>query len=312
MRTIYIMIDKDNRIQGWSSNKSPDTIQIEIDEEHIFFKNPPKMFKYIDGEIVEDHLYMLNKVKKRKNTELNQACHDAIVEGFWHTVNGEPYFFSYDINAQVNFGDAKAVMNQGLVDQVNWTVRDQNGNYTRIPITKADMDAITLTVMQHKEGKLAHYRDNLYPLLDTVTNIDQVADIQWDMKKQKTFNYVTNQKVPYPSKEFTYPVKPEMGRPVSQVVGIKQTVVNNLRKTKKFKEIIHFDKVVQTSILSQLYRELEINTGINQNQISLKPEEAALTITVNRRFTNVSRINTIISGADSSSNSNPTAEGESA
>lgn len=180
--SIYVLAEEDGTVIGWGDIRSmDDEIEIEIEENHPFLDDIPFSYKLIDGKIVKDKDLVLDLERKLKDEELNQACKEAILAGFKHNINGVNYWFSYDMEAQINFRDAKEVLSDGLVDEIMWTVRKGgiDGNYTRIPITLEIMQELTLTIMNHKNEKISKYRDFLMPLVNGATTIEEIQSIKW-------------------------------------------------------------------------------------------------------------------------------------
>lgn len=124
---------------------------------------------------------VLNFAKQRKDAELNKACNEAILAGFTHVINGQTYWFSYDMEAQGNFRDGREILKDGIMTEVPWTVRlgGINGDYARIPITLEIMNELTLKIMEHKTGYISKYRDFLMPLVNGATTPEEVAEIVW-------------------------------------------------------------------------------------------------------------------------------------
>lgn len=177
---IYILIGEQNRVVGWSSTSGmPNEIEVDISEDHEFFHQPFSAFVYSSGSLVKDESYLLDLAKKRKDQELNEACNQAILAGFDHTINGVTYHFSFDIEAQLNFQGAERVLSSGLATSINWTVM-RDGVYERIPITKELMDELTLKILEHKDGNISKYRDILLPRVYAATTIEEVNSITWD------------------------------------------------------------------------------------------------------------------------------------
>lgn len=123
----------------------------------------------------------LDTEKEKKNQELNSACNQAILEGFLHNINGVDYWFSFDTEAQLNFQGSKIVLDAGLIPVINWTVRigGKNGEYGRIPITKEIMSELTVAILIHKDSNISKYREQLLPLLNAATTIEEVNAITW-------------------------------------------------------------------------------------------------------------------------------------
>jgi hypothetical protein len=53
---IYLTLDNDNRITGWSSNPSPGTTEIDVPETHEVLR-VPTIYQYIDNQLVKDTTY---------------------------------------------------------------------------------------------------------------------------------------------------------------------------------------------------------------------------------------------------------------
>lgn len=138
---------------------------------------------FVQKEWVEgaDYNKMLESAKSIKKAELNMMCNESILSGFYHMVNGVKYHFSYDMEAQGNFGDSRQILNDGTVKVVDWTVSTDDG-YERILITKEDMDGLTLSVFAHKQENIKKYRDVFLPMVENAKTLEEVNNITWDMQ----------------------------------------------------------------------------------------------------------------------------------
>lgn len=124
----------------------------------------------------------LNNAKRMKNNELNQSCNQAILAGFEHELNGVTYWFSYDMEAQGNFRDAKEALRDGLANILPWTVREGgvDGPYTRVDIDYPTMQELALVIMLHKTEKISRYRDELMPIVEAATEVKEVEAVTWE------------------------------------------------------------------------------------------------------------------------------------
>ena len=178
---IYLFADNE-KVEGWSISRTSDTdIEIEVDASHPFLNENPKLYVFQDGQLIKNDLFILQKAKQRKDAELNQACNTAILGGFNHTIDGVEYHFSYDYEAQGNFRDAKEVLKDGIIESINWTVQ-KDGQYMRIPINLATLQAIQFTILNHKDSNISKYRETLLPMVyaETTDTVEKVQAISWD------------------------------------------------------------------------------------------------------------------------------------
>lgn len=181
MITIYIDVNPETkRVEGWGSSPiSPNSVMIEIDENHEFMRNS-FMFKYINGELVKDDSILLEMAKQRKDEELNRACQQSILNGFTHIIDGIKYHFSFDTEAQLNFQGAERLFTLGVIDEVRWTVHREDGSYDRIIIDKKLMDELSAVILKHKNNNISKYRDVLLPMVEKAETIEEVESITWD------------------------------------------------------------------------------------------------------------------------------------
>lgn len=175
---IFIDIDNNNRVIGWGiSPPSDNAIEIEVSEDHPVLMEFGK-YLYIDGELIQDLSHLLEEMKRDKDKELNKACQQAILNGFTHVIDGVEYHFSFDQEAQLNFQGAESLLNNGIIDEIKWTVR-KNDEYTRITINKEVMSELSLTILLHKAENIARYRDELLPKVQQATTIEEIKNIKW-------------------------------------------------------------------------------------------------------------------------------------
>lgn len=179
---VFICTDEENKVTMWADRRSMDEeIELDIPNDHPFISSNPTHYILKDGELIRNDGYILEKTKKKKDLELSRKCNEEIENGFYHMINGIKYHFSYDKEAQVNFGDARAILMEGVVEGVDWTVTTEEG-YERIKITKEDMDGVTLSVFAHKQENIRRYRDILLPMVKESKTIEEVSNIKWDIE----------------------------------------------------------------------------------------------------------------------------------
>jgi hypothetical protein len=180
MRTIYLVMGENNKVEGWGSTRGNDAdVEFQIEEDSPFLNDLPFAYELKDGLLVKSDLILLETEKELKDYELNRECEKAILGGFKHTIDGVEYHFSYDMQAQTNFGDTRALMTEGLITEMPWTAK-RDGDYVRINITKDIMNGITLAIMNHKANHISKYRDSLLPLVEKAETIEEVRAITWD------------------------------------------------------------------------------------------------------------------------------------
>lgn len=68
---VYIALDENGYVNGWGSTRSSDNdIEIELDDNHEFFKTDYQCWKYVDGELVfdeEKQKQLIEEYEREKN-----------------------------------------------------------------------------------------------------------------------------------------------------------------------------------------------------------------------------------------------------
>lgn len=179
MKKIYAILEEDGMISAYSVNSFPDSVEIELDSEEHPALLSPMSYKYIDGQLIHSTDFILAEVRKVKEAELSKACQDSILDGFYHTIEGIKYKFSFDMESQLNFQGADRVLSQGIVNSIGWTVQE-SGVYKRVPVTKEIMNQLTMVILMHKDSNISKYREQLMPLVNSATTVEEIESITWD------------------------------------------------------------------------------------------------------------------------------------
>lgn len=176
---MYIVLDSTNRVVATGSTPismdNCETFEIPDNQEIM---NNPSVFILKGNEIVKDEVYLLEILKKEKGQELNNACSNAIMSGFNHIIDGVEYHFFYDAEAQINLQDMFNMLNTGLKNDAKITVM-KNGENIRLEITKGTLSGLMVASFEHKERHLSKYRDELVPLIEQATTLEEIQSITW-------------------------------------------------------------------------------------------------------------------------------------
>ena len=86
---IYLILDKNGYVDGWGSTSShvDNEIEVELDENHEFFKTDSACWKYVDGELVfdeEKRQRLIEEYEREQNKptdkERLEALENALLE----------------------------------------------------------------------------------------------------------------------------------------------------------------------------------------------------------------------------------------
>lgn len=177
MVRVYLEIHE-GKIYGWGSQIN-DAPFVDLPEDHDFFKNR-FAYKYENGELifVEENVVVIEKENKIK--ELSFECQKTIVGRFIADVNGVPYQFSNDVEAQINFDKLLGAFDRGMVTEIPWTAYDMEGNVVRVVLNQTAFQVVYMAHLNHIQSNIAKFRDVLQPQVEQSTDITQLKNISWE------------------------------------------------------------------------------------------------------------------------------------
>lgn len=122
----------------------------------------------------------LNEAKEAKKQELNEICNQEITKGFLYTVNGIEYRFSYDMEAQMNFAEARAAVNDGLITEVEWTCYvSSTGERVRIMLNATSLSDMRVAQLTQKNAVISKYNDILLNQVYPATDVATIEAVKW-------------------------------------------------------------------------------------------------------------------------------------
>lgn len=178
---LWIFVNEKGLVDGWSSQYMDGAIEVDLDVGNPLL-NRLGSVRYKNGVLFEDESVTLEKAVQEKDRELNEACKQAIIDGFIHNINGIDYRFSLDMEAQMNFQGAERLLSAGAIEEIYWTVRTMDGEYTRIPINKEVMIELSIKILTHKDGMISRYRDILMPYVKSLRNVKEIESVNWNSR----------------------------------------------------------------------------------------------------------------------------------
>ncbi len=120
----------------------------------------------------------LEELKRAKLAQLNEACGEAIFGYFTAEVRGDMYDFSYDVEAQSNFKDAKFAFVDGQLQTVRWTAH-KDGQVIRLDMNLDEFNQVYYAGLAHKQGQIRRLRDELQPLIESASTFEEVDAVNW-------------------------------------------------------------------------------------------------------------------------------------
>lgn len=186
MVKVYISLDENNRVDGYGLSefgeitKDPnDSILIDVDEDFI---NNPIEYYYKNGNLYKDTYKILEELKELKLEEISESCKNSILAGFDCEIDESIYHFSYDKEAQQNISERWHLFQNNMIKSINVTAKDENGKSVRLNLDYENYSKVYLTSIKHKEDNISRFRDVIQPMIERITNKEDLQLIKWDMK----------------------------------------------------------------------------------------------------------------------------------
>ena len=123
---------------------------------------------------------LLVETKEAKREKLSKYCQKSILDGFKCIIKNKEYRFNYDQEAQRNMSDRWNLFQNDMIDYIKVTAHDEDEIDVRLTFNKSEFNELYLSSVHHKENCISKYRDDLLPLVDQATNVEQVEAITWD------------------------------------------------------------------------------------------------------------------------------------
>lgn len=181
--TIYVELDTNNVVLGWSSSYSEGLIEVEIPYDHPiiilndFFGN----YTYKDGKLVKDNSLELNNLKEYVKNDLEMSCYESIISGFDYELNSEEtYHVSYSKNKQQYFEEVKSLFERKVITHINWEFINPDGGTILKELDEIDFLTLYTFASLVKTAKMNKLKEKLYPLVDSQIDKDELLKITWD------------------------------------------------------------------------------------------------------------------------------------
>lgn len=186
MEKIYVDIHPETGfVQGYGSSPiSENCIEISMER----FKDYSEFYKCFtsyrvdeSGSLVYVHLEELNSLRKQKLRELSVMCTAVIMGRFKVTLDAVDYWFSNDLEAQLNFDKMDRAFDKGRVTYLPWTAYLADGSVTRVIVDPVKFEMIYEAHLNHIQNNISKYRDLLMPMVAEAETSEEIDALHWNM-----------------------------------------------------------------------------------------------------------------------------------
>ena len=180
---IYVELDENNAVLGWSSSYSEGLTEVEIPEDHPivvlndFFGN----YVFKDGKLIKDPSKELANLKEYVKDTLADSCYQETLKGFDYPFSdSETYHVSYSKNKQQYFEETKSLFERKVVTHINWEFINADGGTILKELDEIGFLTLYTFASLVKTAKMSKLKEKLYPLVDSQTDKDELLKITWD------------------------------------------------------------------------------------------------------------------------------------
>lgn len=176
---IFVEFNDQQFVEGWASTPFSDgCAEMHVEDEDLFNKEYRHFFMNNQGELEYDPKEKVRGIKREKAEDFDELCQEKILAGFTCEVQGVPYHFSFDREAQANMQSSEQLLREGIIDTVKWTVSFE-GEKKRIQLDRDELLLVQAAANAHREKLIDHYREKLLPALEKADSIDAVHAVKW-------------------------------------------------------------------------------------------------------------------------------------
>ncbi|EMF0415767.1 hypothetical protein I4L69_001648 [Enterococcus faecium] len=189
MVTIYIELDANQYVMGWSSTKETTMNQVELNlpEDHPFLTNMYLgLYQLINGSLILDENKLLANLKQQKKEELNQFCQTEIAKGFPFEVRGKDYWFGCSEEQQKRFEETKTLFENNTIESIIWSCKMETIE-VMLPLDKKEFLTLYIFAALVKKQKIEKLNNDLYSLVDQSETKEEVQDITWNSIQDAPF-----------------------------------------------------------------------------------------------------------------------------
>lgn len=184
---IYVTIDNDNYITGWSTSKNPDDnseIKLNVAIDSIIFTSPAyTSMKVINNEIVFDNQKYTSIYKLHVKDRLRQECLDNINSNF--TFDG--IIYPYSLEDQKKYQDIANKYYLFETDTVTINGKKNDGKVVNTEFTKNEYLTFFGYAMLIKEYKQKMLNEFYFPLVDSKQSIEELDTLHYNSEPKDGF-----------------------------------------------------------------------------------------------------------------------------
>ena len=173
---IYVELDENNAVLGWSSSYSEGLTEVEIPEDHPivvlndFFGN----YVFKDDKLIKDPSKELANLKEYVKDTLADSCYQETLKGFDYPFSdSETYHVSYSKNKQQYFEEIKSLFERKVVTHINWEFINADGGTILKELDEISFLTLYTFASLVKTAKMNKLKEKLYPLVDSQIDKDE-------------------------------------------------------------------------------------------------------------------------------------------
>lgn len=184
---IYITIDTDNYITGWSTSKNPNDnseIELSVATDNIIFTHPAyTSMKFLNGKIFFDEEKYFRICKLNAKDRLEREC----VQDMNSTLVFDDVIYPNSLEDQKVYQEIANKYYLFETDTVTITGKSENGEIVKTTFTKGEYLTFFSYSLLIKEYKQKILTDFYFPLVDAAQSSEELDKIHYDSKPKEDF-----------------------------------------------------------------------------------------------------------------------------
>lgn len=179
---IYVQLDKDDFIEGWSTSEMNDSIPVKKEKMIEEIRNNFRSYKYIveDDDFIKDETKVISDTKKQLLVDFNNMLITKNIYGFMVNINGENLRFENTDSNRTFLQKAYSMMESKLINSTTMKFIDKNGNEIPKVVEGATIFEIWILSFMHEDDLNKHFNEVVMPQIENAKTLEELNNITWE------------------------------------------------------------------------------------------------------------------------------------
>lgn len=174
-RTVYVFVDKDGVVDGYSLTKEDGAFEISLDNKDFY--DSFNFYRYSDGKLVYDYELEVESTRKNRATKITNQAQELITGAF---AVKDFLIPSYTLEFQMDMKNTKELFEYGMIDEITLDIIKDN-KPERLIVNASSFNFIFMSGVIHKNKITGLLKDKYLPAIKEASTIEEINEIVWSI-----------------------------------------------------------------------------------------------------------------------------------